>query len=272
MKHLLVVALSLPLAACVVEVDDGPGDGSGSGSGSGSNAAGEVSGSITENATWTGTVTVKGPTTIESGVVITVAAGSTLAFNGSNSLTIKGTLDVQGTSTAKVNIQPSTGMYFGGITNSGTLKLNYAVQKGGGIYTQSGSSTFITDTQLSAVQGDFLVMSGGDLTMTYSQVGIPNDSTHCELHFSSAGNVSITHTNIVGADYGFMFYGGANGTYTNNNWFGNGIHIDATSGASGDFTGSWFENLRQGGATPNVTGLPTLTNAPAKLTDAGVRP
>lgn len=271
MKNLVLLACSLSLAtACVAEMDDGTGDGSGSGSGSGSGVPGEISGSIKESTTWSGTVTFKGPATIEQGVTVTVAAGTTMNFVGSNSLTVKGTLDVQGTSAQKVNIKPATGSYFGGLSVTGTLKLKYAVQKGGGLYLQSGSTTTITDTLLSNVQGDFLVMGGGDLTMSYSQVGVPNDTTHCQLHFNGAGRVSITKSNIVGAPYGFMFYGGTSGVYTDNNWFGNDIQVDAsTSGVSGDFSRSWFD---KGAPVDGQKGVTFKNPAAAKLTDAGVRP
>lgn len=267
MNKLLVLALSLPLAACMTGEDPIDEGGGGGGGGGGGNPPGEISGSITSSGTWSGTVTFKGPATIEQGVTITVMPGTTLAFGGSNSLTIKGTLDVQGTSAGKVNIKPQSGAYFGGINNQGTLKLNYAVQKGGGIYMTSGSNTTITDTLLSNVSGDFLVMSGGNLTMTYSQVGVPNDSTHCQLHFNDGtGSISITKSTIIGADYGFMFYGGDNGTYTNNNWL-NAINVDHSRG-SGNFSGSYFE----GGAAPSGAGITFNNPASARLTDAGVRP
>ncbi|MBK7538707.1 MAG: hypothetical protein IPI49_25740 [Myxococcales bacterium] len=261
MKNLLMLALSLPLVACVVDVDEGPGTtppppGNGN----------EVSGSITQSGTWSGTIVVKGPTTIETGATITVAAGTTIDFIGSNSLTIKGTLDIQGTAAAKVNLKPQTGTFFGGISNSGTLKMAYALQRGGGIYGQSGSIT-ITDSQLSGVQGDLIVLGGGSFNASYSQFGIPTDTTHCELHFNGGSPISITKSNIVGAPYGFMEYGGA-GTYTDNNWFGNDKHIDR-SGATGTFTNNWFE-----GGTAKLSGFAPAdlpTSAAARLTGTGPR-
>jgi hypothetical protein len=269
MKNLLLLAVGLSvvgsLGGCVAEVDEGEGtDEPGPGSGSGS---GELMGSITQSGAWSGVVTFKGPTTIEAGVTITVAPGSTLSFQGSSSLTVKGTLDVQGTSAGKVNLKPATGKFFGGLTNAGTLKLAYAVQQGGGLYTQNGSTTTITDTQLSGVQGDFLVMSGGNLTMTHSQVGVPSDTTHCQLHFNG-GTATITKSNIVGAPYGFMLYGGS-GTYTENNWFGNSTQIDSTTAATGDFSRSWFD---RGAPTDGQRGVTFKNPAAAKIADAGVRP
>ncbi len=265
MKNLLLLAVGLSvagsLASCVAEeIDDGTDDPGPGGD------TGQLMGSIAQSGAWSGVVTFKGPTTIESGVTITVAAGATLSFEGSSSLTIKGTLDVQGTAAAKVNLKPATGKYFGGLNNQGTLKLAYAVQQGGGLYTQDSSTTTITDTLLSGVQGDFLVMSGGTLTMSYSQVGVPSDSTHCQLHFND-GTATITKSNIVGAPYGFMLYGGS-GKYTDNNWFGNGTQIDSTTGATGDFSRSWFD---RGAPVDGQKGVTFKSPAAAKITDAGVR-
>ncbi len=258
--------LSLALAACAVEPID-PGDGSGSGSGSGSNSnmnPNELSGAITQSATWSGTMTVKGPTTIKSGVTITVAAGTTINFIGSNNLSIEGTLDIQGTAAAKVNLKPQTGTFFGGLNNSGTLKLTHVIQKGGGIYSQAGSVT-ITDSQLSGVQGDLIVLGGGAFTASYSQFGVPGDTTHCQLHFNGAGAVSISKSNIVGAPYGFMLHGGAGGTYVDNNWESNEININRANDGGGTFTNNWFQGGKLEGFSQNPT------SAPARLAGTGPR-
>ena len=237
MKNLLMLALSLPLAACTVDVDEGPGNGSNNPPPGNGN---EVSGSITQSGTWSGTIVVKGPTTIESSAVITVAAGTTIDFVGSNSLTVKGTLDIQGTAAAKVNLKPQTGTFFGGITNLGTLKMAYAIQKGAGIYGQSGAIT-ITDSKLSGANGDLIVLGGGSFNASYSQFGVENDSTHCELHFNGGSPISITKSNIVGAPYGFMLYGSSGGVYTENNWYKNTTsNVDFGSG-TGDFSRSYFD-------------------------------
>lgn len=260
--------LSLALAACAVEPID-PGDGSGSGSGSNMNNPNELSGAITQSATWSGTMTVKGPTTIKSGVTITVAAGTTINFIGSNSLTVEGTFDVQGTAAAKVNLKPQTGTFFGGISNTGTIKLSHVIQKGGGIYSQSGSVT-ITDSLLSGVQGDLIVLGGGSLTASYSQFGVPSDTTHCQLHFNGASAVSISKSNIVGAPYGFMI-SGASGTFVDNNWRGNGVHLQLSNGSPvGTFTNNWFEAY-QDSAKFEMPSNQRPTNAQAEITGTGPR-
>lgn len=264
MMQRCALALGLLLSACALEEVD-PGDGSGSGSGSGSNMnPNELSGAITQSATWSGTMTVKGPTTIKSGVTITVAAGTTINFIGSNNLTVEGTFDAQGTAAAKVNLKPQTGTFFGGISNSGTIKLTHVIQKGGGIYSQSGSVT-ITDSQLSGVQGDLIVLGGGSLTASYSQFGVANDTTHCQLHFNGAGAVSISKSNIVGAPFGFMLHGGSGGTYVDNNWEENETNIDRANDGGGTFTNNWF----QGGKLEGFGTAPT--SAPARLAGTGPR-
>src|SRR5260370_10709051 len=112
MMKALALALSLPLAACVVGSgnepppgDDNPppppppGDG--------------IWGHITQNATWTGTVSVTGATTIDPGVTVTIAAGTTVKVSMGAGITVAGTLDASGgTSAAKINIVADGGAHF----------------------------------------------------------------------------------------------------------------------------------------------------------------
>ncbi len=258
MKKLLLLSMSLSVAACVADPGEVPDDGSGSNT---PPSGTDISGSITQSGTWSGNLLVKAPATIEAGTTITVAAGTTLTFAGSATLTVKGTLDIQGTAAAKVNLKPS-GSFFGGINNSGTLKMAYAIQKGGGVYGQAGAIT-ITDSQLSGVQGDLIVLSGGTFTASYSQFGVDRDTTHCELHFNNGtGAVSITKSIIRGAPYGFMFYGGAAGVYTDNNWIGNTTHVDF-GGGTGDFSRGHFDRALSAlpaGVTANNLSAAPLTN------------
>lgn len=287
MKNLLIVALSLPLVACVVGSDGqsppGDDDGSGSGSGSGSDPNG-ISGHITADQTWTGTVAVVGATTIDPNVTVTVTAGTTVNFAGTASLAIKGTFDVQGTSASKVILHPETGSFFGGLTvggmpeMSGALKLAYAEQTGGAIVTQVGGTATITDTKMFGAGGDFLIMNGGTVDVSFSQLGADlggTDTTHCNMHFGGSGNIiSVTHSNINGTPYGLMFYGGQNAIFTNNNWEkttnGSADWIDSQPGVSGDFSGGYFSAgppVAKAGATFTVN-----TPATAPLADAGIRP
>lgn len=290
MNKLLVIALSLPLVACMVgpegEPGTGTGDGDGNGDGTGGGGGGGggsgsgsgISGTISANTTWTGTVSISASTVIAAGVTVTVDPGTTISIKSGSgvSVNVQGILDVQGTKAAPVVIGPDVaGGFHGGfsIPSGGELKLAYANQTGGGITTTGGKAT-IVDSYLSKASGDFLVMSGGILDMQYSQVGAnlgETDTTHCQLHFGGGGNtISITRSNISMAPYGLMFYGGTNAIFTNNNWFGNQIDIDTQPGVAGDVTGSWFD-----GAAPVAGSGATLTGVGAlsatRLTDAGPR-
>ncbi|MGN6110016.1 MAG: hypothetical protein ACTHU0_33230 [Kofleriaceae bacterium] len=278
MGNFLAIALTLPLAACLVgsEADD-PGfehDPPGVPPGT------PTAASITADETWSGSKAFAVRTTIETGVTVTVAAGTTLSFANGTGLVVKGTLKIEGTSAAKVQLMPDAGAsLWDGITvegepTAGTLTMSYGVQKGGAISTRAGSTTTITDSKLWGAGGDFLVMTGGTVTMSYSQLGADPgeaDTTHCNIHTSGAANtIHITRSNIQGVPYGLMLYGGQNTVFTNNNWFGNEIDVDTSAGVTGDFSGGYFD-----GAPPVAVGGARLTLdnlSPTKLTDAGIRP
>ncbi|HEU0029588.1 MAG TPA: hypothetical protein VFQ53_03070 [Kofleriaceae bacterium] len=281
MRKLLVLALALPLVACVVG-DEGSGggggggdDGSGSGSGSGSGQAGH----ITESTTLSGTVNIDVATTIDPGVTVTVAAGTTINMSATSRLTVQGILDVQGTSASKVTIQSTNpAESFGGIQvpTGGEVRMAYVTQSGGGISTSGSGKVTIADSVFSnpsptpSSRGDFFVMSGGTLTISYSEIGIATgDGTHCNFHFGGNGNtIDIQHSTIRGVPYGLMFYGGTNAILTSNNWQSD-INVDTQPGVSGDLSNSYFEG---GAPTPTAGATLTLNNlAAAPLADAKPR-
>jgi hypothetical protein len=283
MRNLLSIALCLPLAACVIGdesagggADDQGGTPGGGTPGGGGTNDGSITGLIAQDTTWSGTVLIgfSGTTTrIDPGVTVTVSPGTTIKFKSGASLDVKGSLLVQGTSAAKVQIGPAGDNSFGLILG-GTLDLKYAVMTGGNIQTNAGSTATITDTKMYHAAGDLLIMNGGKVTMSYSQIGPgPNEieTTHCNIHTSGDANtINITHSNLNGAPYALMLYGGLGAIFTDNNWYGNQTHVDTQPGVSADLSRSWFE-----GAKPTAGNGATLTEsnlATAKLTDAGVRP
>jgi hypothetical protein len=153
--------------------------------------------------------------------------------------------------------------------------MTYAVMKGGALVTAAGSTSTITDTKMWGASGDLLIMNGGTVTMTYSQIGADPadgpDRTHCNIHTGgNANTISITKSNINSVPYGLMLYGGQNAILTGNNWYNNSTaDVDTQPGVSGDLSGSWFD-----GAPPVAGAGATLTLlnlAAAKLADAGVR-
>ena len=278
-----IMTLALPLVACTVGSDGAGGGGGGGGgggtpdAGGGGGGGGGISGHITAPATWSGTVNITAATTIDPGVVVTVAAGTTINLKAAVGVTVAGTLDVQGTKASKVTISPETGASFHSgftIPTGGTLKLAYVVSTGGGITTTGGSAQ-IVDSSMAKASGDLLIMSGGAIDMQYSQIGldqgVTGDTTHCDMHFGGTANtIKITHSNIGTSSYGLMFYGGTAADFTANNWFSNTIDVDTQPGVSGNFTGGWFDGAAPSpGAGATLTGLNALSAT--KLVDAGPR-
>jgi hypothetical protein len=257
----------------------GGGGGGSGGSGSGGGNTTNVSGTISSDQTWSGTVNVTGATTIASGATVTVDAGTLIEFQSAGAITVAGTLDVQGTAAAKVNLQgANSAAHFNGIAimPGGTYNLAFGVQYGGGIHL-SGGATTITDSKMWNTFGDYLTSEGpGAIDVSYSQLGDlgptdagpSTDTTHCDMHFGTATSVSVTHSNIATASYGLMLYTGTSITadLTNDNWYGNSFDIEPGAG-NGKVDGGYFKaGAPTGSPALSATGLSTTP-----LTDAGPR-
>jgi hypothetical protein len=259
MRKLLAVAFAVPLfTACTVGEDPVADDGdehpnpmpdpdpmpTGDG----------IEGTIQADTTWSGTIRIKAATTIPVGVTVTVAAGTTINFANSAAIAVQGTLRVEGTAAAKVTAQSEPGAtYWGSFNTTGTLDLKYANFTGGAIYTSAPTAVVnIIDSHLYKASGDYIIMNGGTLNMTYTNLGAQageTDATHCNLHINAASSITVTNNNINNAPFGIMFYGGVNANFQNNNWYGAslppvGANVATQSGVSGNFSGGYF----QGGA------------------------
>ena len=281
----LVLSLAVPLVGCTVgndsgggvagDTSDGTSDGTTGGTPDGATPSTDISGIISVDTTWTGEVVIGGGTTIAAGKTVTVEAGTTISMKPGANISVLGTLDLNGTSAAKVTIKP-TGTGFGGISvgATGAVHMKYALQTGGALSTNGGGAVItLEDTKLFKTSGDFLILNGGSITATYSQIGPSegeSDTTHCQLHFNSATAISITHSNINGAPYGVMFFGGTMADFKSNNWFGNTTNVATQPGVSGDFSNGYFAGgppVAGNGAT-----ITANTLSATKLLDAGVRP
>jgi hypothetical protein len=279
MNKVLAAALSLPLIACVVgdsgSTTGNPGGDPGTGSDMGSdpgNPGGTgtgISGHITSDTTWSDTVTISGNVTIDAGVTVTVAAGATVKVAGTAGINVLGTLNVAGTAASHATITPDTGTNFQAISVGGTVTATFASINGAEIQLSGGSFT-ASDSKLWGAPGDLLVMNGGTINVTYSNIGdATSDTTHCNMHFggTTPNTITIEHNNITSRPYGLMFYSGTNADFKNNNWT-NQIDIEpGVSGVTGDASGSYFAK----GQPAGTTGITYGTLAPAALTDAGPR-
>jgi hypothetical protein len=267
MVKALSLLVSLPLVACVV----GPGgsapvtggDDDGSGMMMGSDTGSGNTGHITADTTWSGTFMINSAITIDPAVTVTVTPGAALTFTAAGTLTVGGTLLVQGVKATHVTIVPDIGLTnFNPINVSGTMKFAYVDMTGGSFSLANTATTTIVDSTLSHASHDLVVMDGGTLDFSYSQVGVEapaTDTTHCDLHFGgTAPVIKATHSTFSTSSYGVMFYAGANADFTYDNWIGNDINVDPTVGqVTGDFSYSYFV-----GAAPTATGL-TNTNPSA---------
>ena len=282
MNKALAAVLALPLAACVVGSssqpagggDDGTGGGtmgSDMGSDTGGTGGTGISGHITSDTTWSDTVDISGNVTIDSGVTVTVAPGATVNVAGVAGITVNGTLALAGTAAAKSTIQPASGAAFQAIdvATGGAVTATFASVHGAEIQLNGGSLT-MTDSKVWGAPGDLLVMNGGTINVTYSNIGdATSDTTHCNMLFgvTTPNMITIEHNNITSRPYGLMFYSGSNADFKNNNWT-NMIDIEpGVSGVTGDASGSYFMKGRPSGTTGITFG--TLSQPP--LTDAGPR-
>jgi hypothetical protein len=282
MNKLLGLTLALPLVACVVgsgtdTADDtggGGGGGGGGGNGSGGGGGGNLE-HVTGTTNWTGTMSVAKETVVDAGATLTIAAGTVVKFAPGTSIDVKGTVLVQGTKASPVQLSPAAtgGHHYGfAISTGGELTMAYGVQVGGGISVNGGKVT-ITDTRMSQAEGDFLVVSGGTVNVSYSAIGLEPggvDTTHCDMHFGGSGaTIAVTHSNISTSPYGLMLYGGNNVDLTFNNWFNNPIQIDFSPGVSGNVSNGWFDK----GVPAPIAGATLIRDnlAAARLTDAGPR-
>jgi len=283
MRKILAVAFAIPMfAACTVgedPADPGPGDEHPNPTDPNPNPTGDgLSGTIASDMTLSGATRIKGTTTIPAGITVTVAAGTTLDFvNGAN-FVVQGTMRIEGTSAAKVIARAEAGSTgWNGFQVTGTLDIKYGDFTGGRIYTSgAAASLVIADTKMYQAAGDYIIMDGGTINMTYSQLGAApgeTDSTHCNLHINAASSITITNNNINNAPYGVMFYGGVNANFQTNNWYGAADKdVDTVNGVSGDFSNGWFEKgepTAANGATLTTNNL-SLTKLAANL--VGPRP
>jgi len=242
-----------------------PGDGTG--------PVTSVSGHITANAKWVDVVHVVGALTIDAGVTLQVASGTTVDVAASTGITVLGTLDIQGVKSSKVVFRwatPGENWYGLAVPGGGSMTASYLVQVGGGTTISATGSVTLVNTQMSHAGGDFLVMSGGTLNMTYSAIGLEpgqSDSTHCDMHVSGPVAITATHSNFSTSSYGLMFYGASNADFRYTNWFGNAIDIDRQGAAvTGNFSDSYFAS-----GAPSYVGFTMQDMATRRVVDAGVQ-
>jgi len=92
--------------------------------------SGSVSGTISQNTTWAGNISVTGTTTLNSGYTLTILPGTTISFASGTSLQCNGQLIADGTSTERITFSSVSGTdpgSWGSITLSGSGASNSSI-------------------------------------------------------------------------------------------------------------------------------------------------
>jgi hypothetical protein len=232
----------------------------------------DVNADVTSDTTWTGLVKVHKAITIAAAATLTIDPGTVIQMDPTAAFTVLGTVNVNGVKGNVVTIGPGTASRYWGNWNmaSGAVNMTYVESKGGGFEISGTGKLMVRDSEFSQHSHDLLVLSGGEVDMQYSWIGVPEgqtDTTHCDIHIEG-GNpmVTVSHTNLSTSAYGIMFYTGQTVNLTYNNWFSNQIDMDKTSGTTGDVSFGWFK-----AGNPTFANLTANTMATGMVADAGPR-
>jgi hypothetical protein len=186
-------------------------------------AAGSFHGVITQSATWTkanSPYTLDGPTSIASGVTITVEPGVTVNLNGYY-LQVNGSLIVRGTASDKIHF-----------TNG---RVTYtSASSGGTVFENTITDELDTATTLTITKNTFNKLAAGGSSIvtdnTIANLGAEDSATitnnqitqSCEV----SGSTKVTQNNIQTR---VVFRGGSTTTISNNQ-ISDGVHCDAGGG------------------------------------------
>ncbi|NLF87764.1 hypothetical protein GX563_02960 [Candidatus Bathyarchaeota archaeon] len=187
------------------------------------NAEGSFHGVITQSATWTkanNPYTLDGPTSIASGVTITVEPGVTVNLNGYY-LQVNGSLIVRGTANEKI--------YF---TNGRIIYTS--ASPGGTVFEYTVTDELHTATTLTITKNTFnKLAAGGSSTVTdnlIANLGAEDSATITKNQITkscdASGSAKITQNNIQTR---VVFRGGST-TIISNNQISDGVHCDSGGG------------------------------------------
>ena len=203
-----------------------------------------LSGTLTASQTISGDVSMTGDVTVPAGMTLTVAAGTVVTAKGNYSLSIKGTLAVQGTATSGVKFVGASAASWGGIAVSGTGTANISyvtISDAMQAFGASPGTTYALDHVVIQHGGSGLVLSSsGTVTKTIIMGQGPSQSMNSvviqdaspmftDLQVTNGvGNTSLDsivvngnsspkfdHVEVTGFHCAFHFGGGNNITISN---------------------------------------------------------
>lgn len=215
--------------------------GGGSSAAGGSSVGGGSSSGGTGAITWMGNVTQSVPNnsqvtfisaTIPAGTIVTVGAGT--VFTGTGKILVSGTLNVEGTAGARVNLA-SIGVE---VQSGGNATIRYAdmVTPPVGIGVKAGAGTVLFERVDVDGATTPIDMAGGTLTVDHCNFTADSrQSGSCRIN---APNIEIRDSLLRTGNAGsadFLIFGNGGGIYAHHNDFDGehcAIHINAGSGAT----------------------------------------
>jgi len=234
---------------------------------------GAWSGTIASNTTWSGTIIVNGNITVNSGVTLTVSAGTTVKFASARKLTVNGAITAIGTPTSRITFSRSgasgswNSIWLASPTGACTFDyctIQYA-QVGIRLYSCSTSVT-INHSILSQNQFGFSAQYSSPFTIQNTQV---QNNTQSGLWISSKGtslNVFIKNNlicnNAVHGVYlqqGAIAYFGSD-TLRQNTQDGLRAYQNVSAYLCGGNGYNWIHNNTGSGVRGEQQSLPSLGN------------
>jgi hypothetical protein len=205
---------------------------------------GTLTGTVAANQTISGAISMTGDVTVPAGVTLTVAAGTVVTAAGNFSLSIKGTLVVQGTAASPVQFVGASAASWGGIavSGTGTANLSYVtINDASQAFAALAGTTYALDHVTIQHAGSALVLSstgtvnktvivGQGPNQSMSPVSIQGGSpSFTDLQVTNgAGNPGLDavvvsgtsspkfdHVEVTGYHCAFHFGGGSNITISN---------------------------------------------------------
>ncbi len=201
---------------------------------------GAVSGTVAQNVTWAGSVSVVGTVTVNSGVTLTILPGTTVSFASGTSLVVNGTLNANGTSASPITF---TGSGWGSIVFNGSgangSTMSYA-------NINYGTEVDVTSANNITIQNSSITNSSGNGIYVYSSSNflaqtdtITNNNSNCGISITGGSNNNcydnvIYRPNHVQQGVGIL-YNSSGGSVARNDiaWCGAGIEaINSSSPTS----------------------------------------
>lgn len=133
----------------------------------------------------------------------------------------------------------------------------FAGLSGNAVVVKAGGNVNITDSTIWAAPGDLVLVSGGQLTVSYCRLGTYGTSQHGDIFVSSSTGLSVTHSDLSFAVDAVSIGGTTGALFQYNNFLNNGVHVlDLGSNASISMPNNYWD-----GAAPSLGSAFAITSS-----------